>query len=136
MIAAPIFAAAALATAGSQVVAKVPTGGQPCGIAEAAGSIWVTDATNGKLLRVDPSSNTIQLAATYCEAVGWSEDNSCTFDPTPSSNPADDFTHIDRNVISITRPSLSDPAHPSNLQALRPAPINPYTPSTSQKISS
>ena len=78
---------------------------------------------------------TIQLAGTYCTAVGYSGDNRCTSDPTDT----DPSKRINRNVIAITRPPTFDPtpaadptsddhtcgsaAHRSCTQALRPAPI-------------
>jgi streptogramin lyase len=39
------------------VVAKIPVGGNPCGVVEAAGAIWVSDAAAGKLVRIDPATN-------------------------------------------------------------------------------
>lgn len=55
----------------SQVVAKVRTGGTPCGIVEAFGSVWVTDAQNATLLRINPRTHAIigrtPLAGTPCE---------------------------------------------------------------------
>src|SRR5205823_11739324 len=78
---------------------------------------------------------TIQLAGTYCEAVGYGNDNRCTTDPTDT----DPGQRISRNVISISRPPTFDPtpaaaptsddhtcgsaSHRSCTQALRPAPI-------------
>ena len=68
-------------------------------------------------------ANTIQLAASYCLAVGYNGDHKCTTDATDT----DPSKRIAQSVIALTRPSLSDPAHPSNLQSLRPAPINGLT---------
>jgi streptogramin lyase len=51
---------ATLAVAGgSTVTAKVPIPGTPCGVAGAAGAVWVTDATFGKLLKIDPATNAV-----------------------------------------------------------------------------
>ena len=58
---------------------------------------------------------TIQLALTYCEAVGYSFDNSCTTGPNPSD-------HIARNPIHLGRPSDNAVTH-----AIRPAPISGLT---------
>jgi streptogramin lyase len=41
------------------VAAKVSVPGTPCGVAGAAGSVWVSDATFGKLLRIDPAKGTV-----------------------------------------------------------------------------
>src|SRR5690348_16319132 len=38
------------------VTARTRTGSQPCGVLGAAGSIWVSDFTDGTLVRLDPSS--------------------------------------------------------------------------------
>ncbi|HEX4526566.1 MAG TPA: hypothetical protein VH108_07475, partial [Gaiellaceae bacterium] len=62
---------------------------------------------------------TIQLADTYCHAVGYGHDNACATGP----NPGD---HIGQSFIALTRPG-SDPAHPSDTQSLRPSPINGLT---------
>jgi YVTN family beta-propeller protein len=72
---APIFAALATASsaaaAGSGVVAKIDLGGQPCGIAGANGSVWVSDAQNAELIRIDPATNKVaartKLDDTPCE---------------------------------------------------------------------
>jgi YVTN family beta-propeller protein len=53
------------------VVAKVPVGGQPCGVLSAAGSVWVTDASEGLLRRIDPATHrvvsTTRVTQTPCE---------------------------------------------------------------------
>jgi DNA-binding beta-propeller fold protein YncE len=54
----PLVAAAA---GGSAVVAKVPVPGTPCGVAGAAGAVWVTDPLFGRLVRIDPASNTVTM---------------------------------------------------------------------------
>ena len=41
------------------IAAKVVLGGQPCGIAAAAGSVWVSDAKGAKLVRIDPRINEV-----------------------------------------------------------------------------
>jgi hypothetical protein len=43
------LAGAVLALGGSSVVGKVSTGGNPCGVAGAAGFVWVTDAASAEL---------------------------------------------------------------------------------------
>lgn len=52
-------------------VRSVHLGGTPCGIAEAAGAAWVTDAATASLYRVDPATMTARkvadLDATPCE---------------------------------------------------------------------
>src|SRR4051812_2702780 len=45
----------------SRVDAKIPVGGSPCGITDAAGSIWVSDADKARLLRIDPRSRRVEL---------------------------------------------------------------------------
>ncbi len=42
-----------------KVVATLPLGGNPAGVATGAGAVWVVDASNDLLLRVDPVSNRI-----------------------------------------------------------------------------
>src|SRR5581483_6266058 len=44
---------------GSTVTAKVAVPGSPCGVAGAPGAVWVTEATFGKLLKIDPATNTV-----------------------------------------------------------------------------
>src|SRR5688572_27255930 len=73
----PALAATACWAAGSTtreaaaVVAKISAGGHPCGIAGAAGMVWVTDAERAELLRIDPATNEVvsrtKLDATPCE---------------------------------------------------------------------
>ena len=62
---------AVLAASGSDVVGKVPVQGTPCGVAGAAGAVWVTEATFGKLLRIDPAKGavvkTVATDPTPCE---------------------------------------------------------------------
>jgi len=48
------LAGAVLALGGSSVVGTVATGGNPCGVAGAAGFVWVTDAASAELLKIDP----------------------------------------------------------------------------------
>ncbi|HET7128249.1 MAG TPA: hypothetical protein VFJ93_04150, partial [Gaiellaceae bacterium] len=84
----------------------------------------IGNLSNGTIYYVHVvDGNTIQLATSYCLAVGYSSDHKCTTDPTDT----DASKRVARNVVSITRPSLADAAHPSNLQSLRPAPINGLT---------
>jgi YVTN family beta-propeller protein len=57
----------------STVTARVHTGGQPCGVVAAAGSVWVTDAAAGQLLRINPTTSAVvqrtPLDRTPCELV-------------------------------------------------------------------
>ena len=50
---------------------KYDVGGSPCGITDANGSVWVSDAGGAQLLRVDPATGeadvTTELDATPCE---------------------------------------------------------------------
>lgn len=52
-------------------VVKITTGGQPCGVASAGGSVWISDAADGRLLRLDPATHAVTVAdtldATPCE---------------------------------------------------------------------
>jgi streptogramin lyase len=43
---------------------KYDVGGQPCGITDAAGSIWVSDASDARLLRIDPETGESAVVAT------------------------------------------------------------------------
>src|SRR5207247_2618014 len=74
VIAAWILSAAAPLAANTQIVTKIATGGQPCGIAEAGGSVWVTEAQGARLLRIDPATNKVvgwtALDSTPCELHG------------------------------------------------------------------
>ena len=53
------------------MTAKVPVPGTPCGVAGAAGAVWVTDATFGKLFKIDPAKGavvkTVATDPTPCE---------------------------------------------------------------------
>ncbi|MDQ1711792.1 MAG: virginiamycin lyase [Frankiaceae bacterium] len=53
----------------STVVEKVTTGGEPCGVVAAAGSVWVTDAEGARLLRIRGGRvvATTKVDATPCE---------------------------------------------------------------------
>jgi YVTN family beta-propeller protein len=55
----------------TEVVGKVEIGGQPCGVLVAAGAVWVTDAQEGLLRRIDPVSHrvlgTTSVSPTPCE---------------------------------------------------------------------
>lgn len=53
----------------STVTEKVTTGGQPCGVVAAAGSVWVTDAEGARLLRISGGRvlATTKVDATPCE---------------------------------------------------------------------
>jgi virginiamycin B lyase len=42
-----------------QILASIPVGGSPVGIAAADGSIWVTSYDDGTLIRVDPATNKV-----------------------------------------------------------------------------
>src|SRR5690349_20534404 len=63
--------AAARVTSASSVVARIVTGGNPCGVGEGGDSVWVSDVQRGELVRIDPATNTIigrtKLDATPCE---------------------------------------------------------------------
>jgi hypothetical protein len=52
-------------------VRAVHLGGQPCGVAEAAGAAWVTEAAGAALYRIDPvtmkAEKRASLDATPCE---------------------------------------------------------------------
>src|SRR4029078_9411100 len=56
---------------GSTVTAKVPVPATPCGVAGAAGAVWVTDGTFGKLRKIDPAKGvvvkTVATDPTPCE---------------------------------------------------------------------
>jgi streptogramin lyase len=45
-------------------VRSVHVGGSPCGVAEAAGAAWVTDAADARLLRIDPATLEVEVKAT------------------------------------------------------------------------
>src|SRR3954447_23783437 len=49
---------------GIAVVDRIAVDGQPCGIASAAGSVWVSDARGARLLRIDPRTGAVEQAAT------------------------------------------------------------------------
>jgi YVTN family beta-propeller protein len=55
----------------SEVAAKVDVGGQPCGVVGAAGAVWVSDAQQGRVLRIDPVAAkvtaTVDVDASPCE---------------------------------------------------------------------
>src|SRR4051794_32061777 len=47
------------AAGGSGVVAKVAVPGTPCGVAGSPGAVWVTEASKGQLVRIDPATNAV-----------------------------------------------------------------------------
>ena len=67
----PSAAPATTASSAGEVVDKVTVGGQPCGVTDAQGAIWVSDADGARLLRIDPESGKSHVAArldpTPCE---------------------------------------------------------------------
>jgi DNA-binding beta-propeller fold protein YncE len=44
---------------GSKVVAKIRTGAEPNGLTAYRGALWVSDHTNGKVVRIDPATNRV-----------------------------------------------------------------------------
>jgi YVTN family beta-propeller protein len=46
-----------------RVVDRIKVGGQPCGITDVGGAVWVSDAERGKLLRIDPDTGTSRIVA-------------------------------------------------------------------------
>jgi YVTN family beta-propeller protein len=46
-----------------RVVDRTKVGGQPCGITDAGGMIWVSDADRAKLVRIDPDTGTSRVVA-------------------------------------------------------------------------
>lgn len=57
----PTFGTAGAAVASPpQVVAKVITGRNPCGVAAGFGSLWVANDAGGALVRIDPRTNRIE----------------------------------------------------------------------------
>jgi streptogramin lyase len=50
---------AVTAAGGSAVVAKVSVPGTPCGVAGSPGAVWVTDASNARLVKIDPATNAV-----------------------------------------------------------------------------
>ena len=63
---ASVFAAAALcgaawAASGSEVIAKIDVGGQPCGVVGTPTGVWVSDYKSGDLIKLDPATSTVAL---------------------------------------------------------------------------
>ena len=50
---------AVTAAGGSEISAKVQVPGTPCGVGGTAGSVWVSDATFGKLFRIDAAKGIV-----------------------------------------------------------------------------
>ena len=50
---------AVAAAGGSTVVAKVAVPGTPCGVAGSPGAVWVTEASNARLVKIDPATNVV-----------------------------------------------------------------------------
>ena len=77
---ASVFVAAALcgaawAASGSEVIAKIDVGGQPCGVVGTPAGVWVSDAKSGDLIKLDPATSTVALRvktnAVPCEITLW-----------------------------------------------------------------
>lgn len=45
-------------------MSKIQTGGSPCGVGEAGGAAWVSDAADGRLLRIDLATHVVTTTAT------------------------------------------------------------------------
>ena len=41
------------------MVAKVAVPGTPCGVAGSPGAVWVTEASNARLVKIDPATNAV-----------------------------------------------------------------------------
>jgi YVTN family beta-propeller protein len=48
-----------VASPGGKILAEVPVGGRPAGLAVGGGSVWVTDSVNNTILRIDPSKRVV-----------------------------------------------------------------------------
>jgi YVTN family beta-propeller protein len=55
----------------SEVTARVDVGGQPCGVVGAEGTVWVSDAAQARVVRIDPAAGkvtaTVDVDETPCE---------------------------------------------------------------------
>jgi virginiamycin B lyase len=55
----------------SEVITKVDVGGQPCGVVGAEGAVWVSDAEQARVVRIDPTAGkvtaTVDVDETPCE---------------------------------------------------------------------
>jgi virginiamycin B lyase len=71
LLAGTVIASSGAAPVTSTIVARIPTGGNPCGVAGAGGAVWVTEVTKGELLKIDPATNQVvgstKLDTTPCE---------------------------------------------------------------------
>ena len=49
-------------------MAKVAVPGTPCGVAGSPGAVWVTEASNARLVKIDPATNAV--VARYSPTAG------------------------------------------------------------------
>lgn len=59
----------------ARIVATIPIGPQPSGIAVMTAGVWVSDDTDGKLRRIDPATNTIVTTVAAAGLPSWFADD-------------------------------------------------------------
>jgi streptogramin lyase len=59
----------------ASIVATIPIGPQPSGLAVMADGVWVSDDADGKLRRIDPVTNEIAATGTAAGAPSWFADD-------------------------------------------------------------
>jgi YVTN family beta-propeller protein len=82
----------------NQIIAKIPVGESPDGIAVSHSSIWVSNLQDGTLTKIDPATNSVigaplpvgddPTGALYAQGALWVADNQ------------------DKTVVRINRPDL------------------------------
>jgi streptogramin lyase len=60
------------------IVARIPIGPQPSGIAVLADGVWVSDDTDYKLRRIDPATNTVATTIDAAATPSWFADDAAT----------------------------------------------------------
>lgn len=62
----------------ASIVARIPSGPQPSGLAVMPAGVWISDDTDGKLRRIDPATNTVARTIEARGTPSWFADDGAT----------------------------------------------------------